>query len=101
MELPAQRRERVRALLVHAIVVNGVVYFQDLNSNVFALDRNTGALKWEHRFNRPSVGPNGVSFGYGRLYAATETQAFALAPQTGHLIWKSRKLPRNGNGQST
>jgi outer membrane protein assembly factor BamB len=79
------------------IVVNGVVYFQDLNSNVFALDRNTGALKWEHKFNRPSVGPNGVSFGYGRLYAATETQAFALDPQTGHLIWKSRKLPRNGN----
>ena len=79
------------------IVVNGTVYFQDLNSNVFALDRNTGALKWEHKFNRPSVGPNGVSFGYGRLYAATETQAFALDPQTGHLIWKSRKLPRNGN----
>ena len=34
------------------IVVNGTVYFQDLNSNVFALDRNTGALKWQHRFNR-------------------------------------------------
>ena len=29
------------------IVVNGTVYFQDLNSNVFALDRNTGALKWD------------------------------------------------------
>ena len=79
------------------IVVNGTVYFQDLSSNVFALDRNTGALKWEHKFNRPSVGPNGVSFGYGLVYAATESRAFALDPQTGHLVWKSRKLTRNGN----
>ena len=63
--------------------MNGTVYFQDLNSNVFALDRNTGALKWKHKFNRPSVGPNGVSFGYGRLYAATETKAFALDPGRG------------------
>ncbi len=79
------------------IVVNGTVYFQDLNSNVFALDRNTGALKWEHKFNRPSVGPNGVAFGYGRLYGATEKHAFALDPQTGDLIWESRTLPRNRN----
>ena len=48
------------------------------------------------RFNRPNVEQNGVSYGYGRLYGATETMAFALDPATGKLIW-SRKLPRNGN----
>ena len=77
------------------IVLGGTVYLQDLNSNVYALDRSTGALKWRHRFNRPSIGPNGVAFGNGRVYGATETNAFALDGQTGQLIW-SRKLVRNG-----
>jgi outer membrane protein assembly factor BamB len=79
------------------IVLNGTVYLQDLNSNVYALDRATGALKWRHVFNKPSVGPNGVAFGNGRIYGATETNAFALDPQTGKLLWSSPKLIRNSN----
>jgi glucose dehydrogenase len=79
------------------ISLNGTVYLQDLNSNVFALDRSTGKVKWEHAFNQPSVGPNGVAFGNGRLYGATETNAFALDPQTGKLLWTSQKLIRNNN----
>src|SRR6185312_920000 len=76
--------------------LNGTVYLQDLSSNVYALDRATGALKWQHTFNRPSVGPNGVAYGYGRIYGATESEAFALDAQTGKLLW-SRKLIRNRN----
>src|SRR4051794_31618329 len=76
------------------ISLNGTVYLQDLNSNVYALDRSTGKLKWKHSFNKPSVGPNGVAYGNGRIYGATETSAFALDAQTGKLLW-SRKLTRN------
>jgi len=76
------------------ISLNGTVYLQDLNSNVFALDRTTGRVKWQHTFDKPSVGPNGVAFGDGRIYGATATDAFALDAQTGKLIW-SRKLTRN------
>ncbi len=76
------------------ISVNGTVYLQDLNSNVFALDRSTGKLIWQHLFNKPSIGPNGVAYGYGRLYAATESTLFALDPSNGKVLW-SRKLPRN------
>jgi outer membrane protein assembly factor BamB len=76
------------------IVLGGTVYLQDLNSNVYALDRSTGKLEWRHAFNKPSIGPNGVAIGYGRIYGATETSAFALDPATGKLIW-SRKLTRN------
>ena len=76
------------------IVLNGTVYLQDLNSNVYALDRSTGALKWRHMFNRPSIGPNGVAFGNGRIYGATETNAFALDAQTGDIVW-TRRLVRN------
>jgi outer membrane protein assembly factor BamB len=77
------------------ISLNGTVYLQDLNSNVFALDRSSGQLKWRHRFNKPSVGPNGIAYGYGRIYGATAESAFALDPATGKLIW-AHKLIRNG-----
>ena len=53
------------------IVLGDTVYLQDLNSNVYALDRATGRLRWRHLFDEPNVGPNGVSFGWGRLYGAT------------------------------
>jgi outer membrane protein assembly factor BamB len=76
------------------IVLGGTVYLQDLNSNVYALDSSTGKVKWRHLFNQPSVGPNGVAFGNGHVYGATETSAFALDAQTGKLLW-SRKLVRN------
>ncbi len=35
----------------------------------------------EAHVQQPSVGPNGVSYGYGRIYGATETNAFALDAQ--------------------
>ena len=76
------------------IVLNDTVYLQDLNSNVYALDRSSGKLEWQHTFNKPSIGPNGISYGYDRIYGATETNAFALDPKTGKLLW-SRKLVRN------
>ena len=75
------------------IVQNGVVYIQDLNSNVYAIDEITGKLKWEHRFNSPSIGPNGVALGYGHLYGATEKFAFALNPTDGRLLWQKTLAP--------
>jgi outer membrane protein assembly factor BamB len=78
------------------IVLNGTVYLQDLNSNVYALDRDTGAVRWRHMFNKPSSGPNGVAFGSGLIYGATETNVFALDAQTGAMVW-TRKLIRNSN----
>jgi outer membrane protein assembly factor BamB len=78
------------------IVLGNTVYLQDLSSNVYALNRDTGKLMWKHAFNSPSVGPNGVAYGYGMLFGATETKAFALDPANGHLLW-SRRLIRNGN----
>ena len=78
------------------IVLGDTVYLQDLNSNVYALDRATGRVRWKHLFNAPNVGPNGVAYGWGRLYGATVSSAFALDPATGKTLW-SRKLTRNGH----
>jgi outer membrane protein assembly factor BamB len=78
------------------IVLGDTVYLQDLNSNVYALDRATGRLRWKHDFGEPNVGPNGVSYGWSRLYGATPSSAFALDPRTGRLLW-SRHLTRSGH----
>jgi outer membrane protein assembly factor BamB len=65
------------------IVLGNTVYLQDLSSNVYALNRATGSLEWKHTFRRSSVGPNGVAYGYGKLYGATDRAAFALDPANG------------------
>lgn len=75
------------------VVQDGVVYLQDLNSNVYAVDELTGKLKWEHRFNSPSIGPNGVAVGYGHVYGATEKFVFALNPANGALLWRRTIAP--------
>jgi outer membrane protein assembly factor BamB len=75
------------------VVQDGVVYVQDLNSNVYAIDELTGKLKWVHRFNSPSIGPNGVAVGYGHVYGATEKFVFALDPGKGTLLWQKTIAP--------
>ena len=70
------------------VVDSDTVYAQDLRSNVFALDRSGGALRWEHRFGNLNDGPNGLALGDGRVYGATDSDAFALDAKTGKLLWR-------------
>jgi alcohol dehydrogenase (cytochrome c) len=84
------------AFTSNPIVLNGVVYIQDPDSNVYALNQNTGAVVWKHEYNQatPSGGPNGVAIGYGLLFGATATAEFALEPATGKQVW-IHQLTRN------
>ncbi len=38
------------------IVVGGIVYTQDINSNVYAINLKTGKVKWFKKYNSPSSG---------------------------------------------
>ena len=67
------------------------VYVQDLQSNVHALDRATGAPRWVHRYRAPNDGPNGLAVDHERAYGATDSDAFALSVATGRELW-SRHL---------
>jgi alcohol dehydrogenase (cytochrome c) len=64
------------------------VYIQDLRSNVFALDRKTGKIRWAHHYDAPNEGPNGIAVEGGRVYGATDTDAFALAAANGRELWQ-------------
>ena len=64
------------------------VYVQDLRSNVYALDRASGALRWARRYGIPNEGPNGLAVDDERVYGATDSEAFALSAATGRELWR-------------
>jgi outer membrane protein assembly factor BamB len=51
------------------LIAGGVVYFQDLQSDVAALDLNTGRERWRHDLPQASFGPNGPAIGWGKVFA--------------------------------
>jgi alcohol dehydrogenase (cytochrome c) len=69
------------------VIVNGVVYVQDLDSNVFAISLATGKVLWTHDYNLPNGAPDGVGVAGGVVYAATSDAAVALSAATGTQLW--------------
>jgi glucose dehydrogenase len=76
------------------VVVGGVVYTQDLESNVMAIRLATGKVLWTHNYSSPNGGPDGVNVVGGTVYAATNHAAMALSAATGRQLW-SRTLIGN------
>lgn len=88
-------------LAANPIVVSGVVYIQDLHSNVYALSLATGKLLWEYKVNKPEKsgpGPNGVAVYDGAVYAASPTTVFALEASNGKKLWVDKHVLLKGQG---
>ena len=89
------------ALAANPVVVNGTVYLQDLDANVYAIALATGKLRWEHQVNVPEAtgpGPDGVAVSNGVVYGDTPTSVFALNASTGAVIWSDNSLLTSGQG---
>jgi outer membrane protein assembly factor BamB len=78
------------------VVADGVMYAQDIDSNVQAVDLDSGDVLWTHNYNSTSVGPNGLSVVDGTVYGATGDSVFALKASSGDQMW-IKKLTRNAN----
>jgi len=76
------------------ILSKGVIYSQDLASNVQAIEASGGDVLWTKKYELPDHGPNGVVVQGGMVYGATPTSAFALDQETGKQVW-SVPLIRN------
>jgi len=88
-------------LAMSPVVVDGVVYIQDLQANVYAIDLATGKLRWEHQFNTRELGgpgPDGVAVADGLVYGDTPYTVFALSAATGKPVWVDRNLLPGGRG---
>jgi alcohol dehydrogenase (cytochrome c) len=71
------------------IVADGVIYSQDLESNVQAVDLESGEVLWTKKYESVSHGPNGLAVSEGHVYGATSSEAFALDQKTGKELWKT------------
>lgn len=80
------------------MVVDGVVYTQNLESDVFAIDLKTGKVIWEKKFESPDVGPNGVVVEEGMVFGATTSSAFALDAKTGEQLWEKELILNKNEG---
>jgi outer membrane protein assembly factor BamB len=76
------------------VIDKGVIYSQDLASNVQALSLDSGKVIWTKNYSQPDEGPNGIVVAGGRVFGATPTEAFALNQKTGKQLW-SVVLPKN------
>jgi alcohol dehydrogenase (cytochrome c) len=86
---PFKARPSFSGIFASTPIVDGdTVYVQDLRSNVFALDRATGAVRWEKRYGFRNDGPNGIASGDGRIYGGTDSEAFALDAKSGRELWR-------------
>jgi outer membrane protein assembly factor BamB len=70
------------------VIANGVIYSQDLESNVQAIDLESGDVLWSKKYESPSHGPNGLAVADGHVYGATASEAFALDQETGKDAWQ-------------
>ncbi|HVQ60319.1 MAG TPA: PQQ-binding-like beta-propeller repeat protein [Solirubrobacterales bacterium] len=76
------------------VIAGGVVYTQDLTSNVQAIDLESGDVSWTKKYEVPDQGPNGVVVAEGMVFGATSEKAFGLDQESGEEVW-STKLVRN------
>ena len=82
------------AITANPVISGNTVYVQDTASSVYALDLETGALRWKHGLAAPNDGPNGLTVSGARVFGATDTTAFALDAGTGRSIWSRRLVNR-------
>jgi glucose dehydrogenase len=94
--LPITSKSQYGSYSSTPIISGGVIYSQDLSSNVQAISLKTGKVLWTKLYESPDQGPNGLVVAGGRVYGATATSAFALNEKTGEQIW-SVSLVRNAS----
>jgi outer membrane protein assembly factor BamB len=80
------------------VVVNGVLYTQDIESNVMAVKLATGKVLWTHNYNSDNGGPDGVNVADGVVYAATNHAAVALSAATGKQLWSRTVIGNDHEG---
>jgi outer membrane protein assembly factor BamB len=76
------------ALATAPVVVDQTVYLQDLESNVYAIDLQTGSLKWQKLYNADNIGPNGPAVDGGKVFVESNTKTVAaLDANSGGEVW--------------
>ncbi|HET7416263.1 MAG TPA: PQQ-binding-like beta-propeller repeat protein [Solirubrobacterales bacterium] len=85
--LPSKAQSTYGAYAASPVISNGVVYMQDLESSVQAINLESGDVIWTYKSESATQGPNGVVVGDGKVFGATNFETFALDQKTGKKLW--------------
>ena len=80
------------------IVVAGTAYVQDQAGTVYAIDVSSGRVKWKTKPLGFSIGPYGVSVGWGKLFASTPSGVAAFGLSDGTPLWNRQITTTPGQG---
>ena len=76
------------------LVVDGVLYLEGMQNNIYAVDAATGTARWTYTYKWPEAvtysirGARGIAFGDGRLYMGTQdNHLVAVDASTGEQVW--------------
>lgn len=78
------------------VIVDGVIYSQDLKSNVQAISLESGEVLWTKKYEEADEGPNGIMVADGMVFGATPNAAFGLDQETGREIWSTPLVTHAG-----
>lgn len=78
------------------IILGNNVYFEDLKSNVYAVDFKTGRQIWAKKYNLDIAGPAGVSLENGRIFAVKGHFEIVALDLRGNELWTAN-LSNNQN----
>lgn len=88
----------VGTLATGPVVVDGVVWVSDLNSNVYGIDLRDGSEVLTIRNDKANFGPNGVAVGDDRVFVAPDNESVAAYDlSTGEQLWRN-PLTERGSG---
>jgi glucose dehydrogenase len=80
------------------IVIAGTAYVQDEAGTVYAIDVSSGKVKWKTKALGFSIGPYGVSVGWGKLFASTPNGVAAFTLSDGTPLWSRQIATTPGQG---
>lgn len=94
--LPLTAQSSFGAYSSSPVIANGVIYSQDLESNVQAIGLESGDVQWTKNFNEADFGPNGVVVGGGMVFGGTPKAAFGLDQKSGNEVWSTTLVSNPG-----
>ena len=72
------------------VVVDGVMYVQSAQQDVFAINAATGAIKWKYAAGGKTFNMRGVAVGGGMVFSTlSDKRVIALNKDTGALVWQT------------
>ena len=84
------------AATTNPLILGNIIYFQDLKSNVYAVDFATGKQLWMKEYNMDIAGPAGVSIANGKIFAIKGHFEVTALDMKGNELW-STNLSNNQN----